>query len=217
MKIPLVVAALAIIPMLAFAAERPDGLLGTDAVSLNYTYINDNYGYYDEDDYNCASYGIGLNKSVIDREKFGIDANLRYYYTRNLSNSDELCHELHSGEAGATFYMKGMISPFFSGSVYYQHVNVDYKTFDYTYSDEAWSIEAKAGAEIHFVPGFSGRVYVAEKHVCKDSEPENNTRYGFDVLYWFTSRVGLSIGETYTTFDHINRYGTLVTIYYQFQ
>lgn len=218
MKATLPILALFSISAIWLSAQgKPTGILGTDAVSLNYSYYNDDLSYYKESDYNCVGYGIALNKSVLDAERFGVDANLRCYYATNVSYKNEFKSDQNSVEGGATVFMKGAIRPFLSGSVYFHHMETDYKGADHDTTDNSCALEAKGGVEVQFMEGFSGRAFVVDQYDCDDdTSPQNTARYGVDAMYWFNDTVALSLGESYMNYNHIDRYTTSVSIFYHF-
>jgi hypothetical protein len=217
MKTSHAILALLAVPSCIFAAEKPDGVIGTDYVNAFYTYYSDNYGYYNMSDETFNGFGVGVNKNVINGEKYRVDAGMKYYYVHSLDNGDVYDYTQNTIAASGTVFMKGMVSPFVGATVFYHFSDVDYKGTDsFDDSDTSWVVSGKVGVEIHLMPGLSGTVFVAESHDCDGDYPANSTQYGFSVAYWFTGRMGLSVGETYISTCHIDEYATTVSLMYHF-
>ncbi len=201
----------------AAPAERTTGILGTDAVGAGYTFYYDNYHYYGDTDYKTQNFELSLNKNVWDTQKFGVDANVRLYNSTNISDRSFFTVEQNYAEAGATFFWKGMVSPFVSTSVYYVHSDVDWKETGVSdQCDDTWLLEGKAGAQVALLEGLSARAYLALRHSCIADSGKNNLRYVADALYWITPRWGVSAGMTYSCFEHIDRYGFTGGAFYRF-
>jgi hypothetical protein len=219
MKNASLLAALVALPAVLSAAptERTTGILGVNAVGAGYTFYYDNYDYYGETAYKTQNFEISLNKSLLNKEKFGVDANVRLYESTNISDRSYYTMNQTYAEAGATFFWKGMVSPFAGASVYYLHTDYDSKMADVSdESEDAWLLEGKAGAQVALMEGLSARAYVAARHSCEGFNGKNNHRYVVDALYWITPRWGVSAGVTYSTFDHIDRYGFIGGAFYRF-
>jgi hypothetical protein len=220
MKNASLLAALVTLPAVLSASaptERTTGILGVDAVGAGYTFYYDNGDYYDETAYKTQNFELSLNKNVLDAEKFGVDANVRLYESNNISERSIYTVDQTYGEAGATFFWKGMVSPFASASVYYVHTDVDWK--DASVSDECedtWLVEGRAGVQVALLEGLSARAYLAERHTCEANSGKNNLRYVADALYWITPRWGVSIGAMYSCYDHIDRYGFTGGAFFRF-
>jgi hypothetical protein len=217
MKNLLTVVALLSIPAAGLlAADKPCGILGVDSVAVYGTYYNDDYSHYHEADYNSKSVGVILNKNVLDAPKYGVDVRAQYYFVTNVSGRELYDVDQNSGKVSGVVFLKGVVSPYFAGSVYFHHHSVDYKDATPDLSSDGWALDAEGGLEFHLLPGFSGNVYVSENHSCDDSYPKNITRYGASLMYWFTDKVGVSVGEVYESYDHIDSYATTVSMRYHF-
>jgi len=198
------------------AAEKPNGILGVDAISVNYTYFNSDLSHYGEADYNAEGFEIGINKNILDRAQFGVDANLGYAYATNLSLTDEADLHQHTVGAGATVFMKGAIRPFFSFATEFFHTDVNYKDGEPDYSEQSWMLVGRGGVEMTIADGLSGRLYLAERHFCDGDSPKNIISYNAEVVYWLTDKAGLSLGESYSLSDHVRQLSTSVAVYYRF-
>ncbi len=213
-------AALVTLPAVLSAAaptERTTGILGVDAVGAGYTFYYDNYDYYNDTEYKAQNFELSLNKNVLNKEKFGVDANVRLYESNNLSDRSIYTVDQSYAEAGATFFWKGMVSPFASASVYYVYTDVDTKDAGVPdESEDTWLVEGKAGVQVALMEGLSARSYVALRHTCEAYSGKNNLRYVADALYWITPRWGVSVGAMYSCYDHIDRYGFTGGAFYRF-
>jgi hypothetical protein len=217
MKIQQLTLALLLAPSFLFAAEKPDGVIGSDFVGLTYSYYSDDYGYYDGGEETFNGYGVVVNKNVIDGSKIGADAYLRLYHVGALENDNLYDYSQNTIAAGGTVFLKGMISPFVGGTLYCHFIDLDYT--DSAAADESetdWVLCGRIGVEIHFLPGFSGTLAIGEAHDFESDGSSNETIYELGVAYWFSRRIGVSANESYANYSHIDELSTSITLMYHF-
>jgi hypothetical protein len=204
------------LPFAALSAERPDGTLGVDYVSANYTYYGTDYGYYKEGHSYDHSYAVALNKNVLESASWGLDARARYFYVTNISDSDLYDMDQHSGELGLTAYRKGMLSPYVSFTANYRHMSVDAKDGGEDESSDGWQLDGRVGVEIHLLPGFAANFAIGNTHNCSTGSPKNYPRYVAGLSYWFSDEMGLSLAETYSPFMHVDSYATSLGLLFRY-
>jgi hypothetical protein len=204
------------VPASVFAADKPSGLLGVDAVSFGYTYYHNDNSYYHVSDSCAYSLNLLLNKNLWENADYGLDARARYFYISELSGSNYYDEHQHNGELGANFFMKGRIRPYVGASTYFRHMVTNDKVDDLKLTNNEWQLEGRGGVEFIISPEFSANVQIAETHNCAASSPQNFTRYSAGVAYWLTDRIGFSTTVTYTPINHTDDYSTIFGVLYHF-
>lgn len=208
--------ALLSLPFANVSAEKPDGTLGQNYVSVNYTYYDTDYSYFGEGHSYSRSYAVTMNGKVLDSSSWGLDARARYFYVTNITDSDLYDMDQHCGELGLTAYRKGMLSPYVAVSTSYRHAHVDIKNGGGDESSDDWQLDGRVGVEIHLLPGLAANFAIGNTHSCSSESPKNYPRYVAGVSYWFDDRVGASIFETYSAFSHVDAYATALGLMFRY-
>jgi len=193
-------------PGFLFSAEKPDGTLGTNLVSVSGLYSNLDYGYYiSGQDFDYAGIGIQINQKLTKTKDYGIDLFLSYSYMSNQNNTDVYSLDSRQFLVGATIYREGMISPFFRPVVGYINETYD----DGGVSDDdfnCWIYGAEAGFELHLVRGLSLTPAIAYLNSSED-EMSSETIFTLDLNYWFNERLGMIGSVNYSSQEHIDSAG----------
>jgi hypothetical protein len=203
-------------PAALSAGEKPSGLLGVDSVSLGYSYYTDDYSHYDDGKSHWRGVGVEANKALLAGGRIGLDANLRCYHVENESDTDQYSSFQNTVRAGVVAYLPGRVRPFAGGYVYYHHLDTTYRDGSEDSSWNAWCMEARLGVEALLADGLSAQVYVAENHNTGAAYPKNTALFGAQGTWWIAGRWGLTLGQTYTRFDHVTAWTSFGAVQYRF-
>jgi hypothetical protein len=182
--------------VLAAQSDKPDGLLGTDFVSVGPAYANVSY---DDVDVDFAGVTGVFNKSIYLKDNIGIDVGLEGLWGTNVSYRDDVDADAWQGAVCLNFYRNvEMLSPFFGIKAGYIYVSGDDGSSSASY--DSFGYGGVVGVEVHLVPGFSMTPYVMYEGLTED-DVDGQTAFGLKTVWWMTDRVGLVHDVYYSNVD----------------
>ena len=194
MKSISILAAILILPCVAMAEGKPDGVLETDNV-MAYGYL-DHYslkGYYSTD---YSGFGLGINKSVVGTDKFGVNVGFNYEHIVDNSSYYYDDYENNSYTPSVTAYLKnGMFLPFVTAEYTYS----DSSYYDGSHGRTSW-IAAVIGVEMHVMPGWyvTPRVTLWDRvHSSVDYGSKTFADFALESGYWLTNRIAVFANANY--------------------
>jgi len=186
-------------PCLLLSAEKPDGMLGTNSISVLGLYSNVDMGHYESGlDLDYAGIGLELNQSLYVKNGSGMDLNISHNYTTNQNNTADYSVDSHDTFVGLTIYHDGMFAPFFRPVAGYSSSRFDNGTI--TNKEDTWLYGADAGVEMHLIRGLSITPCVS---YMSGSDVSSYTNFGLDLNYWINERLAVVGGATYNKQDHV--------------
>ncbi|HNX05682.1 MAG TPA: outer membrane beta-barrel protein [Opitutales bacterium] len=206
MKARLALAFLALPAASLCAAQRPDGLLGTDYLSASMRYSNVDMGYYQDGlDLDYAGVGLRINKHIAEQRGVGMDISILAGTASNQNNTSEYSRDTYDYSAALTLYEQGngVFSPCLSIIAGYQKTNFTDKLIGYKDNFDTAYFGGEAGVEMHLLPGLSLNPYVNYLYAT-DGDLGAQTSLGASLNYWLTSRIGLCLDSNFTSDDHVD-------------
>jgi hypothetical protein len=199
--------ALAMIPAAALcAADRPDGLLGTDYIIASAQYSNVDMGYYQSGlDLDYAGVGLWLNKHITNFQGAGIDVGFFFSNSTNQNYTSQYSRDSNDYELLVTLFKvsDGVFTPYFSAIAGYEKEDFKDKVVNYKENYDTGYFGGEAGVEVHLLPGLSFTPYL-DYLVAEDGDLGSQTSVGASLNYWFTSRLGANIDTCYSNNDQID-------------
>lgn len=202
MKKYLALACALITPGLLFSAEKPDGVLGTNMVSVSALYSNIDLDYYDSGDLDFAGIDITMNQNLAKTKSCGVDLNMSYTYMTNQNYTNEISMDSRQFILGATIYRDGMISPFFRPIVGYVNEKVEGAGIGSETAD-TWIYGGQIGVELHLMRGLSLTPIVGYYNGSDDNYT-SETIVGLGANYWFGEHLGMLGSVEYSNQEHIS-------------
>jgi hypothetical protein len=210
MKTNLALLSLLVIPSFAFAADVPDGLLGTNTVAGYGVYENREINGVDSD---FAGAGIALNQNIYNGSQYGFDVGGNFYYETNQTGAAEEKDQYRDFEINLTTYRKGIISPFFSVLANYLLVKEDITTLAVdgnnvshvihtSIHDDSTLIGFRAGVECHLLPGWYVTPFVAYSTNIDATDSASDTYVAIRTGYWFATHFGVFTEVGYEKVEH---------------
>jgi hypothetical protein len=197
-KFPVALVCLVLPASLCTAADKPDGFLGVDMVSVTADYSHVDLSHYDQSGADFRGFGIGFNQHMAEWDKLGLDITFSHSYMEDaggLSYSETS----NMSMAGVTIYREGMICPFFRPYIGY----VTAKNLDTDETFDTLTYGAVAGFEIRLLSGFAVTPYV-QYDVYEDDEGNDVTIWGITSNYWFTEKLAVIADVDYYTMDNVD-------------
>jgi hypothetical protein len=176
----------------------PAGILGENYVGVFGSYGHT--GYSDSTNTDFSSQGFGLNYNLYSNQKFGVDANFNYEYTRNNSSGAGNYYRCNAYTLGVTgFYnVNSLFSPFVTVTGYAD--NSAY--IGVSSADSKW-FASRIGVETHVAPGWYVTPSVILWQRINASDPTSSAcaDWSLEGGHWFTKHFQAYVSANYREID----------------